>query len=173
MSDGQTIIEGPLYAPRKKVYPQKVSGTFRRIKWALMGVTYPDGKALPSDNLPASLLLPMGRMGPAFLAYPNFAAYTEWNNSLIYSTTAGYLASRGDTFEWARSVSTTSSIDFLPKFGIAASSFSDFITRSPIVSMPTRLRQLYERTPSSSSSIGKFSIPCASDSDGAAPSVGA
>ena len=25
---------------------------------------------------------------------PNFAAYTEWNNSLIYSTTAGYLASR-------------------------------------------------------------------------------
>jgi hypothetical protein len=57
-------------------------------------VTYPDGKALPSDNLPASLLLPMGRMGPAFLAYPNFAAYTEWNNSLIYSTTAGYLATR-------------------------------------------------------------------------------
>ena len=36
----------------------------------------------------------MGRIGPAFLAYPNFAAYTEWNNSLIYSTTAGYLAAR-------------------------------------------------------------------------------
>src|SRR3989440_9304284 len=65
-----------------------------RSKWALLGVSYADGKALPSDNLPASLLLPMGRMGPAFLAYPNFAAYTEWNNSLIYSTTAGYLASR-------------------------------------------------------------------------------
>jgi len=44
--------------------------------------------------MPASLLLPMGRMGPAFLAYANFAAYTEWNNSLIYSTTAGYLATR-------------------------------------------------------------------------------
>src|SRR2546429_7551206 len=57
------------------------------------------------------------------------------------------------------SVSLTSSIDFLPKFGIAASSFSVFTTRSPIVSIPTRLRQLYERTPSSSSSIGKFSIP--------------
>ena len=65
----------------------------------------------------------------------------------------------------------TSSIDFLPKFGIAASSFSVFVTRSPIVSMPTRLRQLYERTPSSSSSIGKFSIPCASDSVGPAPSA--
>jgi lytic murein transglycosylase len=65
-----------------------------RSKWAQLGVTYPDGRALPSDNLAASLLLPMGRTGPAFLAYPNFAAYTEWNNSLIYSTTAGYLATR-------------------------------------------------------------------------------
>jgi lytic murein transglycosylase len=65
-----------------------------RSKWAAWGVTYPDGKPLPNDDLPASVLLPMGRTGPAFLAYPNFAAYTEWNNSLIYSTTAGYLASR-------------------------------------------------------------------------------
>src|ERR1700723_379794 len=65
-----------------------------RSKWAQLGVSYPDGKPLPNDELPSSLLLPMGRMGPAFLAYPNFAAYTEWNNSLIYSTTAGYLAAR-------------------------------------------------------------------------------
>src|SRR5579863_6953362 len=28
--------EGPLYVARKKVYPQKVSGTFRSIKWGLM-----------------------------------------------------------------------------------------------------------------------------------------
>jgi lytic murein transglycosylase len=65
-----------------------------RSKWSGLGVTYPDGRALPNDDLPASVLLPMGRNGPAFLAYANFAAYTEWNNSLIYSTTAGYLASR-------------------------------------------------------------------------------
>ena len=65
-----------------------------RSKWSQLGLSYPDGRALPIDNLPGSLLLPMGRTGPAFLAYPNFAAYTEWNNSLIYSTTAGYLASR-------------------------------------------------------------------------------
>jgi lytic murein transglycosylase len=65
-----------------------------RSKWAQLGVTYANGRALPNDNLPASLLLPMGRTGPAFLAYANFAAYTEWNNSLIYSTTAGYLATR-------------------------------------------------------------------------------
>jgi lytic murein transglycosylase len=65
-----------------------------RSKWAQLGVTYTDGKPLPNDDMPASLLLPMGRTGPAFLAYANFAAYTEWNNSLIYSTTAGYLATR-------------------------------------------------------------------------------
>jgi lytic murein transglycosylase len=65
-----------------------------RAKWAQWGVTLADGRALPNDNLPASLLLPMGRHGPAFLAYPNFAAYTEWNNSLIYATTAAYLATR-------------------------------------------------------------------------------
>ena len=28
--------DGPLYAARKKVYPQRVSGTFRRTKWGLM-----------------------------------------------------------------------------------------------------------------------------------------
>lgn len=65
-----------------------------RAKLASLGVTYADGRPLPNDNLPASLLLPMGRTGPAFLAYANFSAYTEWNNSLIYSTTAAYLATR-------------------------------------------------------------------------------
>ena len=65
-----------------------------RSQWAQWGVTYADGQPLPNDAMPASLLLPMGRQGPAFLAYANFAAYTEWNNSLIYSTTAGYLAAR-------------------------------------------------------------------------------
>ncbi|WP_294538243.1 cytochrome c oxidase accessory protein CcoG [uncultured Rhodoblastus sp.] len=31
-----TFITGPLYASRKKVYPQAVNGRFRRIKWAFM-----------------------------------------------------------------------------------------------------------------------------------------
>jgi cytochrome c oxidase accessory protein FixG len=31
-----TFITGPLYAARKKVFPQAVSGRFRRIKWAFM-----------------------------------------------------------------------------------------------------------------------------------------
>lgn len=36
---GETIITGPLYAARKKVYPQAVHGRFRRIKWAILAVT--------------------------------------------------------------------------------------------------------------------------------------
>ncbi|MBX3512966.1 MAG: lytic murein transglycosylase [Xanthobacteraceae bacterium] len=63
-------------------------------QWAQWGVTLANGKPLPEDAPKASLLLPMGRLGPAFLVYPNFRVYTEWNNSLIYSTTAAYLATR-------------------------------------------------------------------------------
>lgn len=63
-------------------------------QWAQWGVTLANGKPLPENAPKASLLLPMGRLGPAFLVYPNFRVYTEWNNSLIYSTTAAYLATR-------------------------------------------------------------------------------
>ena len=67
-----------------------------RSQWAQWGIQYPDGSAVPADDMQASLLLPMGRNGPAFLAYPNFDIYTEWNNSLSYATTAAYLATRID-----------------------------------------------------------------------------
>ncbi len=65
-----------------------------RSQWAEWGVTAADGNPLKSDDLPASLLLPMGHKGPAFLAYPNFNIYVEWNNSLTYCITAAYLATR-------------------------------------------------------------------------------
>jgi lytic murein transglycosylase len=65
-----------------------------RAKWAAYGVTLADGRPLPPDELPASLLLPMGRLGPAFLAYDNFRVYLQWNNALVYSTTAADLATR-------------------------------------------------------------------------------
>jgi lytic murein transglycosylase len=65
-----------------------------RSQWVTWGVTRPDGRALQNDGLKASLLLPMGRFGPAFLAYDNFQAYLKWNASLTYSTTAAYYATR-------------------------------------------------------------------------------
>jgi lytic murein transglycosylase len=66
-----------------------------RSQWAKWGVKYVSGKALKADNVQTSLLLPMGRHGPAFLAYPNFTeVYLKWNESLIYSSTAAYFATR-------------------------------------------------------------------------------
>ena len=65
-----------------------------RSDWAKWGVTRRGGKALPADGAAASLLLPMGRNGPAFLAYQNFQVYLQWNQSLVYATTAAYYATR-------------------------------------------------------------------------------
>jgi lytic murein transglycosylase len=65
-----------------------------RSQWVNWGVTAVHGGSLPADNLPASLLLPMGRFGPAFLAYPSFKAFLGWNAAMVYSTTAAYLATR-------------------------------------------------------------------------------
>src|SRR5690606_3803730 len=64
-----------------------------RSQWVKWGVQAA-GQQLPADNMPASLILPMGRNGPAFLAYPNFKIYLEWNQSLVYATTAAYNATR-------------------------------------------------------------------------------
>ncbi len=59
--------------------------------WAAMGITPRDGQ-LP--DLQASVLLPQGRKGPAFLAYPNYRVLFEWNKSFVYVTTAAYFATR-------------------------------------------------------------------------------
>ncbi|EAQ08060.1 lytic murein transglycosylase [Yoonia vestfoldensis] len=61
--------------------------------WAAMGVTARQGSLGPA-NLPAAILLPMGRNGPAFMTYPNFDVYFEWNRSFVYVTTAAYFATR-------------------------------------------------------------------------------
>lgn len=61
--------------------------------WARMGVRPRSGE-LVGTNLQASVLLPQGRNGPAFLAYPNFNVFFEWNQSFVYVTTAAYFATR-------------------------------------------------------------------------------
>ena len=62
-------------------------------QWAKWGVRAAHGR-LPRQDLPASLILPMGRHGPAFLAYPNFKVFLGWNSSFVYSTTVAYFATR-------------------------------------------------------------------------------
>jgi len=65
-----------------------------RADWAGWGVRRRGGGALPADGVPTALLLPMGRLGPAFLAYANFKVFLAWNASSVYSTTAAYFATR-------------------------------------------------------------------------------
>ncbi|MEL6643084.1 MAG: lytic murein transglycosylase [Pseudomonadota bacterium] len=61
--------------------------------WAAVGVRAREG-ALGPANLPASIVIPEGRNGPAFIAYPNFDVYFEWNQSFTYVLTAAYFATR-------------------------------------------------------------------------------
>lgn len=61
-------------------------------EWLAMGVQPRD--PAPATNLSASILLPQGRNGPAFLAYPNYKVLFEWNKSFVYVTTAAYFAAR-------------------------------------------------------------------------------
>lgn len=61
-------------------------------EWQALGVTARNGAL--ADGLTGSVLLPMGRHGPAFMAYPNFRVYFEWNQSFVYVTTAAYFATR-------------------------------------------------------------------------------
>lgn len=62
-------------------------------EWFSYGVTPRDGDT-KFGNLPAALILPQGRKGPAFLTYPNFNIYLQWNQSFIYTTSAAYFATR-------------------------------------------------------------------------------
>ncbi|WP_299968103.1 lytic murein transglycosylase [uncultured Roseobacter sp.] len=59
--------------------------------WQSLGVRLREGSLA---RLPASLILPQGHRGPAFLAYPNFSVYFEWNQSFTYVLTAAYFANR-------------------------------------------------------------------------------
>ncbi|MHA6263141.1 lytic murein transglycosylase [Arenibacterium sp. CAU 1754] len=62
-------------------------------EWAALGVTARAG-SLADAGLSASLILPQGHKGPAFIAYPNFNVYFEWNQSFVYVLTAAYFATR-------------------------------------------------------------------------------
>ncbi|MCK8485185.1 lytic murein transglycosylase [Aliiroseovarius sp. S2029] len=62
-------------------------------EWDALGVA-PRHGSFGAPGLQASILLPQGRKGPAFIAYPNFNVYFEWNKSFVYVTTAAYFATR-------------------------------------------------------------------------------
>ena len=61
--------------------------------WARLGVQA-RGTSLPSGGLRASVILPQGAGGPAFMIFDNFRVLFEWNQSFTYVVTAAYFATR-------------------------------------------------------------------------------
>lgn len=61
--------------------------------WARAGVVARSG-SFPGAGMQASVILPQGHRGPAFMIFPNFRALFEWNQSFTYVVTAAYFATR-------------------------------------------------------------------------------
>jgi len=65
-------------------------------EWTRLGLTRGDGTPLPrpSDDASAFLLMPAGRLGPAFLISENFYVLKQYNESDLYALFVGHLADR-------------------------------------------------------------------------------
>jgi membrane-bound lytic murein transglycosylase B len=63
-------------------------------KWKNLGVQVADGTALANADTQASVVLPQGESGPAFLVFDNFRAIMRWNRSVNYAISVGHLADR-------------------------------------------------------------------------------
>jgi len=62
--------------------------------WRDLGVRFANGRPIPEIDLEASVLVPAGHTGPAFLVYPNFQVILRWNRSEYYALAVGLLADR-------------------------------------------------------------------------------
>ncbi len=60
--------------------------------WARLGVEARG--QMPNRRLEASVFAPQGRLGPVFMALPNYGVYQEWNHSFVYQATVSYMATR-------------------------------------------------------------------------------
>jgi len=61
-------------------------------EWNSLGVTREDGRKLPVKNLNASIVLPGGKGGGAFLVYDNYKVILHWNKSKYFATSVGLLS---------------------------------------------------------------------------------
>lgn len=60
--------------------------------WQNVGVRKKNGNNLPRAPLKASIVLPDGKGGPAYLVYNNFRVIMKWNRSTYFATSVGLLA---------------------------------------------------------------------------------
>lgn len=61
-------------------------------RWQQLGVRRTNGQPLPRRDLQASLIVPDGPSGPAYLTYSNFRALRRWNRSNAFAVAVGTLA---------------------------------------------------------------------------------
>ena len=79
--------------------PAEFSGPFGRSstrpvsEWLGQGVRDARGASIP-DHGPASIIIPAGRTGPAFMTFRNFTVLTRYNNSENYVIGVGHLSDR-------------------------------------------------------------------------------
>ena len=64
------------------------------VAWQVLGVRKINGDDLPRVNIKASVVLPAGHAGPAFLVYNNYRTTLQWNRSDLYAIAVGHLADR-------------------------------------------------------------------------------
>ena len=62
--------------------------------WQKLGVRRIDGRDLPARQLNASIVLPDGTDGNAFMVYHNFRVILDWNRSTYFALAVGILADR-------------------------------------------------------------------------------
>ena len=78
-------------------FDYKLAGLKKRrslYEWKELGIFDKKTNTLLSGKLEASLILPMGYAGPAFLVYRNFRAILNWNRSTLYALSVGILADK-------------------------------------------------------------------------------
>ena len=63
-------------------------------EWQRIGIRRVHGREFPRLNDNATLLLPAGARGPAFLLLPNFSVIKRYNNATSYAMGVGHLADR-------------------------------------------------------------------------------
>jgi lytic murein transglycosylase len=62
--------------------------------WAQQGVVAADGRQLPLNIKKASVIVPSGSQGPAFMVLPNFHVIKKYNNATLYALAVGHLSDR-------------------------------------------------------------------------------
>ena len=90
---GKQIWGRPAQLPNK--FNVKMAGLKIRKSlqaWQKLGVRKIDGSDLPVASLNASIVLPDGKGGPAYLVYTNYRVIMKWNRSTYFATSVGLLA---------------------------------------------------------------------------------